>query len=103
MKNELTEQFQNFQKQYPQIFSAYENLAAACHEKGPLNKETRRLIKLAMAVTIGSEGAVHSNVRRAMAEGLSADMIRHVAILAIPTIGFPKAQAALSWIEDILS
>ena len=49
----------------------------------------------------GSEGAVHSHVRRALEEGVSAEELKQVAMLAIPTTGFPTAVAALTWIEDI--
>jgi alkylhydroperoxidase/carboxymuconolactone decarboxylase family protein YurZ len=54
-------------------------------------------------VGAGSEGALHSAVRNALAEGVSKDEIRHAILLSITTIGFPRAQAALSWAEDILS
>ena len=45
---------------------------------------------------------MHSQVRRGIAEGLSPDELQHVAFLAITTLGFPKAVAALTWIEDIV-
>ncbi|MCH8154541.1 MAG: hypothetical protein IH786_04640 [Proteobacteria bacterium] len=45
---------------------------------------------------------MHSQVRRGIYQGLSPDELRHVAFLAIPTVGFPKAIAALTWIEDIV-
>jgi hypothetical protein len=45
---------------------------------------------------------VHSQVRRGIAEGLSRDEHRHVAFLAMTTLGFPNAVAALTWIEDIV-
>jgi alkylhydroperoxidase/carboxymuconolactone decarboxylase family protein YurZ len=61
------------------------------------------LVKLALAVGTGSEGAVHSHVRRARDEGISDDEIRHVATLSVTTLGFPQAVAAFSWIEDILA
>jgi alkylhydroperoxidase/carboxymuconolactone decarboxylase family protein YurZ len=83
------------------IWNAYERLGAACSEAGPLDAPTRRLVKLALAIGAGSEGAVHSHVRRALAEGASVDELEHVALLAIPTLGFPQAVAALTWIEDI--
>ena len=47
-------------------------------------------------------GAVHSHARRGLDEGLSADQLRQVAALAILSLGFPAAMAALTWIEDIL-
>lgn len=58
-------------------------------------------MKLALAIGAGSEGAVHSHVRRALAEGASREELEHVALLAIPTLGFPQAVAALTWIKDI--
>jgi alkylhydroperoxidase/carboxymuconolactone decarboxylase family protein YurZ len=36
-------------------------------------------------------------------EGLSAEELRHVALLLITTAGFPQAMAALSWVEDVIS
>ena len=58
--------------------------------------------ELAIAVGAESEGAVHSHVRRGLDEGLSADDLLHVSLLAIPSIGLAKAVAAMTWIEDIL-
>ena len=44
---------------------------------------------------------MHSHTRRALAEGLSKEELKQVALLAIPTFGFPQAVRALTWIEDI--
>jgi alkylhydroperoxidase/carboxymuconolactone decarboxylase family protein YurZ len=85
----------------PQLWEAYQALGKACAEAGPLDDRTRRLVKLALAIGARSEGAVHSHTRRGLAEGLSADELRHVAMLAVPTLGFPAAVAALTWIGDI--
>ena len=54
------------------------------------------------AASAGAERPVHSQVRRGIAEGLSRDELRYVAFLAMTTLGFPKAVAALTWIEDIV-
>ncbi len=102
MSEKLPKQYKKFKESYPSVSAAYEALGDACHTEGPLDQKTRRLVKLAMAVCIGSEGAVHSNVRRGLDEGLTEDELKQVALLAIPTIGLPKSQAALTWIEDIL-
>jgi len=59
------------------------------------------LVKLALAAASESEGAVHSHVRRALDEGIDPNTLRHVAILSIPTLGFPKAMATLTWIDDL--
>jgi alkylhydroperoxidase/carboxymuconolactone decarboxylase family protein YurZ len=86
---------------YPQVWEAYAALGQACAEAGPLDGRTLRLVKLALAIGASSEGAVHSHARRAVAEGMSKEELRQVALLAIPTLGFPQGVKALTWIEDI--
>ncbi|MCQ3980271.1 MAG: carboxymuconolactone decarboxylase family protein, partial [Anaerolineae bacterium] len=75
---------------------------AAVHAAGPLDEKSRALVKLALAVGAQREGAAHAHVRKLVELGVSADEIRQVALLAIPTLGFPTTMAALTWIEDIL-
>ncbi len=81
---------------------AYASLGGSLADAGPLDAKARRLVKLALAIGTGSEGAVHSHVRRALDEGLTPAELRHIAILAISTLGLPRAVAALTWIEDIV-
>jgi len=87
---------------HPKVWAAYEHLGQAAAEAGPLDAKTRRLIKLALAIGCSSEGAVHSHVRRAVAEGLKPNELHHVMLLAIPTLGLAAAVKALTWIDDIL-
>ncbi len=87
---------------HPEIWKAYQELGKACSEAGPLDAKTCRLVKLALAAGARSEGAVHSHVRRGLEEGLNPEELRHIAYLAIPTLGFAASIAALSWIEDLL-
>ncbi len=86
---------------YPEVWTAFSALGKACAEAGPLDGRTARLVKLALAVGTLSEGAVHSHARRALADGLAKEELKHVALLAIPTLGFPQGVKALTWIEDI--
>ena len=87
----------------PSVALAYERLGEACAQAGPLDDKTRELIKLALAVGARLEGGVHSHVRRALDVGASPSEIRHVVTLAVPTLGFPNAAAAFTWIEGVLS
>jgi alkylhydroperoxidase/carboxymuconolactone decarboxylase family protein YurZ len=91
----------DFAAAYPDVWDAYADLGEAGAEAGPIDGETKRLVKLALAIGDQSEGAVHSHVRRALDEGVPPETLKHAAILSIPTIGFPKAMAAMSWIEDL--
>lgn len=102
MPGKLPSSAQKIAGNYPQAWKAYEDFGSACAQAGPLDARTQRLVKLALATGGGSEGAVHSHVRRALEEGVSADELRHVALLAAPTLGFPQAAAALSWIDDLV-
>ncbi|ACV47673.1 MULTISPECIES: carboxymuconolactone decarboxylase family protein [Halomicrobium] len=88
-------------EQYPDVWEQYAGLGKACSEAGPIDDETKRLVKLALAVGSQSEGAVHSHVRRGLEEDIDPEALRHVGLLSIPTIGFPKAMAAMSWIDDL--
>jgi len=88
-------------KDYPDIWAGYAQLGAACADAGNLDEKTRRLVKLAIAIGAASEGATHSHVRRALDARIDPQDIKQVAMLAIPTLGFPRAIAALTWIEDI--
>lgn len=89
-------------KRYPEVWKAYTELGSAVSQAGPLSERERRLVKLALAIGSRSEGATHSHARQALAEGVAADDIRHVCLLAITTLGFPAGAAALSWVGDIL-
>ncbi|MGD0635278.1 MAG: carboxymuconolactone decarboxylase family protein [Beijerinckiaceae bacterium] len=88
-------------ERYPAIWHAYAKLGEACAQEGPLNPRERRLVKLALAIGASSEGAVHSHVRRALAEGITAAELDHVMLLAIPLTGLPAAAKAMTWIDDI--
>jgi len=88
-------------ERYPKIWRAYAELGERCAEEGPLDTRTRRLVKLALAIGSGSEGAVHSHVRRALAEDVTPAELNHVMLLAIPLLGLPAAAKAMTWIDDI--
>ena len=101
-KRKLPKQFTQFQKDFPEVFKAYEHLGAAISGAGPLDKKTVELLRLAIAIGAREEGGVHSHTRRAIENGATADEIRHTALLSITTIGFPNAMAALTWVNDVL-
>ena len=100
--NELPQPFQDFNKDYPNVAQAYEALAAAAHDAGPLDERARRLVKLAIAVGGRLEGAVRAHARLAKAAGVSEAELDHVVLLALTTIGLPSTVAARTWIRDEL-
>ena len=91
-----------FAARYPDVWRAYQTLGAEAAASGPIDARGRRLVKIAMAIGAASEGAVHSHARQALEEGIPAKEIRQVCNLAITTLGFPAAMAALSWVNDVI-
>ena len=85
---------------YPKVWDAFTQLGEQCHAAGPLDEKTRRLVKLAIAIASGSEGATHSAVRHAREGGITTAEMEHVVLLSISTIGLPSAGRALTWIHD---
>jgi 4-carboxymuconolactone decarboxylase len=98
----IPERFQEFTKQHPKIAAEYESLARECQKSGPLRERDCSLVKLGIAAGSHMEGAVHSQVRKALDAGLQPDEIRHAFLLSLTTIGFPRMMAALTWADDIL-
>ena len=100
---ELPQAYRQFLDAYPDTARAYQALGQALSDEGPLDAKTRELVKLGIAIGSGSEGAVHSHTRRAREAGAADEEIRHAALLALTSIGFPHMMAALTWVEDVLS
>lgn len=100
MPEELPSHFSRFKAAQPDICEAFEELARRVHESGSLSERERRLVKLGIAIGVGTEGGVHSAVRHAIGGGCSREDLEHAARLAITTIGWPRAMAALSWVND---
>lgn len=102
MNEKLPKPTRALQKAYPGVWKSFQELGKQCHLAGPLDERVRRLIKVGIATAAQSEGAVHSAVRNAKQAGIPSEEIRQAILLAMTTIGFPRAMAALSWAEDIL-
>lgn len=98
----LPGRFLAFQKRYPQVFESYESLGKAASAAGPLDKKQIAIAKLAIACGAKMEGAVHTHTRRALEAGVTAEEVRHVALLAVTTMGFPNMMAILSWVDDVI-
>jgi len=99
----LPDVYLRLRSRFPTIASAFDALGEASENAGPLDERTQRLVKLGIAIGAAAEGAVRSGTRRSLAAGASPEEIRHVAVLAITTRGFPAAVAAFSWIDEVLS
>lgn len=99
----LPDVYVRFRARFPEVAAAVDRLGEKAATTGPLDERAQRLVKLGIAVGAMAEGAVRSNVRRALDAGVSEDEVLQVAALAVSTRGFPAAVAAFSWIDEVLS
>ena len=95
--------YETFKAAHPDVVRAYEALGDAARAAGPLTEREAELVKLALAAGARLEGAIHSHARRALSAGATPDQLRHVALLAITTLGFPGAMAIRAEIDGVLA
>jgi alkylhydroperoxidase/carboxymuconolactone decarboxylase family protein YurZ len=100
--HDVPRHYTSLKDRFPEVVAAAEGLGRAAREGGPIDDRTAHLVQLAAAAAIGSEGSVHSHARRALAAGATADELYHAVLLLVSTIGFPRAAAAVSWVDDVL-
>ena len=98
----LPDVYKRFNQNHPDVARLFADLAEQCHQAGPLDDQTRRLVKLGIAIGHNSEGAVRSHTRRALEEGISAAEIEHVILLSLTTVGFPTMIAAYKWAHEVI-
>ena len=99
---ELPEFLQRVVERYPGVWDDYGKLSRTVDGIEGLDLRSQRLVKLGIAIGAGRRGAVHSHTRKCRRAGLANAEIYHAALLAITTIGWSGAIAALSWINDEL-
>jgi alkylhydroperoxidase/carboxymuconolactone decarboxylase family protein YurZ len=98
----LPDVYRHFERAFPEVHIAHQDLAQRCYDAGPLDQRSARLVKLGIAIGAQAEGAVRSHARRALAEHVRPEELRHVGLLALTTIGFPHTVAGLGWIEEVI-
>lgn len=98
----LPEIYQSFRRRFGDVVERHDAVAATVDTAGPLDEQTVRLAKLGIALGAQSEGAVRSNVRKALDAGVSREAIEHVILLGLTTCGFPATIAAWQWATDVL-
>lgn len=103
IQDHLPDVYVRFRDVYPDVAAALDNLGEAVNAAGPLDERTTRLVKLGLAIGAQAEGAVRSNVRKALAAGATTGEVRQAAVLAITTCGFPAAIAGIGWVDEVLS
>lgn len=95
--------YENFAKEFPEVFEQFKKLGVACRKAGPLDAKCQNLIKLGISLGVNSRGGVMSSTRKAMESGATREEIVHAVMLGMTTSGFPNTIAALGWVEEVVS
>lgn len=96
-------QFRQLVERYPALAGAYGALGEAAKGAGPLDERSACLVRLGIGIGMQHEGATHAHTRKALDAGFSPDELRHAALLASTTLGWPSMMAAYMWVEDELA
>ena len=98
----LPKTYENFSKNFPEVFKDYKQLGISCRDAGPLDPKTQNLIKLGISIGATSKGAIMSHTRKALTSGATAEEIIHSVLLALTTTGFPNMIAAMGYVNEVL-
>jgi alkylhydroperoxidase/carboxymuconolactone decarboxylase family protein YurZ len=99
---DVPKRYKKFIQDYPEVAKNYEGMVDAVKVCGPLDEKTVAMIKLAISTGARLEGAVHSHARKALKSGCTPEELKHVVMIAMPTLGLPSTMAAFSWLEDVI-
>jgi len=100
--NAVPKTYQKFANKHGQILGAYDALNAKVKALNALSPEEMALVKLAISVGAGMDGAMASQTRKAIKAGIDPKKIEQVAIMALPTLGLPRMMQAWKTIGSIL-
>lgn len=89
-------------ERHGEFITAFEALATAARNSGPLDGKTIHLVQLAAAAAIMSHGSTHSHTVRALEAGATQEEVRHAVIVLASTVGFPIVAAALETVDKAI-
>lgn len=89
-------------ERHPRIMASYEAFNDACKAAGPLDERSVSLVKLAVSMGAGLDGAARSHARKALEAGCTREELSQVALLCAPTLGFPFMMRAYKTLLEII-
>jgi 4-carboxymuconolactone decarboxylase len=101
-EKKLPETFRSIVDNYPEVWEAHEKLTIACAEAGPLDRKTSELIKVGICIGSGLQTATQRHAVMAVENGAAKEEVYQTALMAMTTLGHPRAAAGWKWIHDAL-
>ncbi len=98
----MPELLDNFKKEFPDAWQAYEKLKDACDQGGPLDHKTVELLKIGISTAMKHEGGVIAHISQAQKAGATKEEIYQAILIATGLAGFPAVLAAFAGARDRL-
>jgi 4-carboxymuconolactone decarboxylase len=92
----------SFKERYPDAWSAYEQLKAACDRQGPLDAKTVELVKIAVSTAQEHHGGLIAHISQARKAGATEEEIHHAILLTTGLVGIPAVLAAFATAMEYL-
>jgi AhpD family alkylhydroperoxidase len=86
----------DFQAQFPDIWTASRQLKTACDQGGPLDAKTIELIRIGISTALEHEGGLIAHISQAKKAGARDDEIQHAIVVAAGLIGLPSTLKAFA-------
>ena len=98
----LPETFKKIVERYPEVWKAHEQLTKSCAEAGPLDRKTIELVKVGLCIGAGLQTATKRHAIMARENGATEEEIYHAVLMAMTTLGHPRAAAGWQWVNSAL-
>jgi len=95
--------FREFKAKHETIWTQQEASAKAIGDSGPLDRKTRELIKIGIALGANLQTATRRHVHLALEHGATREEVEHAVLLGINTIGFPATMIGWKAATDQLA
>ena len=93
---------ENFKAEFPEAWTAYEQLKNICDRQGPLDQKTVELVKIGISTALEHEGGLVAHISQARKAGATDKEIYHAILLAIGLAGFPAVLAGFRTVREHL-
>lgn len=100
--DKIPKTYRKFSARQPAVIEAYNALNTEVKNLGALSQEEIALVKLAISIGAGLDGAMASQTRKALKSGIDPSKLEQLAVLALPTLGLPRMMQAYKTITTLI-
>jgi AhpD family alkylhydroperoxidase len=85
-----------FQKEFPDVWAAYEAVRDTCDRQGPLDRKTVELVKVGVSAALGRHGGLAAHIAQAQRAGAQEAEIYQAILTTVSLAGLPATLGAFA-------